>query len=157
LADVHVRVAVSPPLMDDGEAEMAAVGINSCTVTVAVAVTVPPLLPVAVNVYVVVVVGLTVVEPDAATVPIPLSMETLVALVVLQVRVEEPPTEMVTGFAVSLAVGGFACTVTVAADVAVPLILVAVIVYCVVADGVTAIDPDKGTLPMPPLMVTVEA
>ena len=107
-ADVHVRVAVSPPLREDGAAEMAAVGINSSTVTVAVAVTVPPLLPVAVKVYVVVVVGLTVVEPDAATVPMPLSIETLVALVVLQVRVEEPPTEMVTGFAVSFAVGGFA-------------------------------------------------
>lgn len=104
-----------------------------------------------------VVVGLTVVEPDAATVPIPLSIETLVAFVVLHVNVAEFPAVIVVGAAVNFAVGGFACTVTVAAEVAVPLTLVAVNVYSVVDEGVIAIDPDAATTPMPLSIVTVEA
>ena len=55
------------------------------------------MLPVAVNVYWVVAVGLTVVEPDAATVPIPLSMETVVAFEVLQVSVAWFPGVIVEG------------------------------------------------------------
>lgn len=98
---------VLPAVMLEGFAVRLAVGINSRTVTVAVAVTVPP-LPVAVSVYVVVEVGLTVVEPESATVPMPLSMDTLVALVVLHVSVAELPNVMLVGAAVSFAVGGLA-------------------------------------------------
>jgi len=101
--------------------------------------------------------GLTVVDPESATVPMPLSMETLVALVVLHVNVEELPTVMLVGAAVSFAVGGLACTVTVAAEVAVPFTLVAVNVYSVVDDGETGMDPEEATTPMPLLIVTVEA
>jgi hypothetical protein len=97
------------------------------------------------------------VEPDAATVPMPLSMETLVAFAVLHVNVAELPTVMVVGEAVSVAVAGFAFTVIVATEVAVPLTLVAVNVYCVVDDGLTDIDPDVATAPMPLSIVTVEA
>ena len=64
---------------------------------------------------------------------------------------------MLVGAAVNFAVGGLACTVTVAAEVAVPFTLVAVNVYSVVDDGETAIDPDEATTPMPLLIVTVEA
>lgn len=102
-------------------------------------------------------VGLTVVDPDVATGPIPLSMETLVAFVVDQVNVAGLPSETVVGAAVSFAVGGCACTVTVATEVAVPLTLVAVSVYCVLDDGLTDIDPDSATAPIPLLIVTVEA
>ena len=102
-------------------------------------------------------VGLTVVDPDAATVPIPLSMETLVAFVVVHVKVAELPAEMVFGAAVSFAFGGFACTTTVATELVVPLTLVAVKVYCVVADGLTWMEPDVATAPMPWSIVTVEA
>jgi len=105
----------------------------------------------------VVVVGLTVVDPEAATVPIPLSMETLVAFVVVHVNVAELPGKTVVGLAVNFAVGGFALTVTVATEAAVPLTLVAVKVYSVVDDGLTAMDPDAATVPMPLLIVTVEA
>jgi hypothetical protein len=84
-------------------------------------------------------------------------METLVAFVVFQVNVAELPGETVVGAAVSFAVGGFACTVTVATEVAVPLTLVAVNVYWVVDEGLTDIEPDMATVPIPLLMVTVEA
>jgi len=79
------------------------------------------LLPVAVKVYCVVVVGLTVVEPDAETIPIPWSIDTVVAFVVAQVKVEVFPAMIVAGEAESVAVGAAACTVTVATDVTVPL------------------------------------
>lgn len=104
-----------------------------------------------------VVFGLTVVEPEAATLPMPLSMETLLALVVLHVKVAELPSEIVVGDTVSFAVGGFATTATVATEVAVPFTLVAVNVYSVVDDGLTFTDPDAATTPMPLLIVTVEA
>ena len=71
--------------------------------TVVEAVTV--LLPFAVRVYFVVVVGLTVVEPDAETTPMPWSIETVVAFVVLHVSVEVFPAMIVAGFAESVAVG----------------------------------------------------
>jgi hypothetical protein len=48
---------------------------------------------------VVVVMGLTVVVPDKATVPIALSMVTLVASVTLQLKVELSPAVMVVGTA----------------------------------------------------------
>src|SRR5262252_740285 len=68
------------------------------TVTVAVAVTLP-VGPVAVRVYVVVVVGLTVVEPVAATLPIPLLMLTCVAPCTTHVRVELWPAAIWFGVA----------------------------------------------------------
>jgi hypothetical protein len=48
---------------------------------------------------VVVVTGLTVVDPDKATVPTPLSMVTLVASVTLQLKVELSPAVIVDGTA----------------------------------------------------------
>jgi len=48
---------------------------------------------------VVVVRGLTVVVPDKATVPTPLSMVTLVASVTLQLKVEDSPSVIVDGSA----------------------------------------------------------
>lgn len=83
----HVSFEELPPVIVAGEAERLAVGVDAWTVTVATEVTLPP-VPIAVRVYCVVAVGLTVVDPDAATVPIPWSIETLVALVVVHVNVE---------------------------------------------------------------------
>jgi hypothetical protein len=48
---------------------------------------------------VVVVIGLTVVVPDKATVPTPLSIVTVVASVTLQLKVEDSPTLIVDGAA----------------------------------------------------------
>lgn len=62
--------------------------------TVVKAVTLPP-VPVAVKVYCVVVDGLTVVDPDAATVPMPWSMETAVAFAVVHDRMAELPAVIV--------------------------------------------------------------
>ena len=118
-----------------------------CTVTVAAAVKV--LLPVAVNVYCVVLVGMTTVDPDAETIPMPWSIETVVAFVVVHVNVEVFPAVIVAGEAESVAVGAAACAVTVATAVTVPLPPVAVNVYCVVAVGLTVVDPDAATVPMP--------
>jgi hypothetical protein len=85
-------------------------------------------------------------------------METAVAFAVVHVNVAEAPAVIVIGDAVSVAVGGTAgCTVTLATEVAVPPLPVAVNVYCVVADGVTAIDPEAATIPMPLLIETVLA
>ena len=78
----HVNVEVFPAMMFAGLAESVAVGAAACTFTVATAVTV--LLPVAVRVYWVVAVGVIVVDPDADTAPMPLSMVTEVAFVVVR-------------------------------------------------------------------------
>jgi hypothetical protein len=96
-----------------------------CSVMVVDAVTVPP-GPVAVNVYCVVFVGLTTAVPEGETAPMPWSIETVVAFVVVQVRVEVCPGVMVEGEAESIAVGIEVFTVTVAVAVAVPLLPVAV-------------------------------
>jgi hypothetical protein len=87
--------------VDDGEHEPPP---ELPTVTVAVAEAEPP-GPVAVRVYVVVDAGETVWLPEVATDPIPLSMETDVALLVLHVRVELPPEEIDVGLALKLIVG----------------------------------------------------
>ena len=68
------------------------------TVTVALAVELPDGLT-AVKVYVVVAAGLTVLEPVSPTVPMPLSIETLVAPCTSQVRVELWPGKMLFGVA----------------------------------------------------------
>ena len=84
----HVRVELWPEVMVVGLALNVTVGAGVVeTVTVAVAVLVPP-APVAVRVYVVVAVGETVTEPDVGTVPTPLSILTVVALVVDHDKVE---------------------------------------------------------------------
>jgi hypothetical protein len=73
------------------------------TVTCFVAV---PLGPVAVRVYVVVALGLTDVLPFWGWLPMPLSIETVVAFVVVHERVEDCPGAMLVGFAVNVAIGG---------------------------------------------------
>src|SRR6185437_1714304 len=100
----HDSVAVLPPVIAPGEAETAAVGVAVCPVIVALEVTVP-LLPVAVKVYCVVEEGVTVVDPEAATVPMPGSIETEVVLAVLQVSVAGFPATTVAGAAARFAVG----------------------------------------------------
>jgi hypothetical protein len=77
---------------------------------------------------VVVLVGLTVWLPDAETLPMPWSMLTVVAPVVLQERVEELPVVMLTGLAVKDPIEGGegAVTVTVQLAVTLPPALVAV-------------------------------
>jgi hypothetical protein len=101
------------------------------TVTTAVAVALPDAL-VAVSTYVVVVDGETVVLPELVRLPNPWSMVTDVAFDTLQLRVDEPPAEMVAGAALKeLIVGTPAgegvpdtttCTVT---DAVLPAALVA--------------------------------
>jgi hypothetical protein len=111
--DVHVSVDDWPLRIVVGDAANVAAGGAGFTVTVAVFVTVPP-GPVAVSVYVVVEVGLTLVEPESACEPRPLSMETDVAFADVQVRVDDWPLMIVVGDAENVAVGGVAAeTVTV--------------------------------------------
>jgi hypothetical protein len=74
------------------------------TVTVALAVTVL-LLPVAVSVYVVVLAGVTLLCPEAATSPMPLSMLTELAFVVAQLKFALAPAAMVAGLMLSVAEG----------------------------------------------------
>ena len=67
----HVRVAEFPAVIVEREVDRVAAGPpEDCTVMVVAAVVVPP-LPVAVNVYCVLANGLTVSDPEAATVPMP--------------------------------------------------------------------------------------
>src|SRR5215472_8674388 len=74
------------------------------TETTAVAVEEPP-GPVAVIVYVVESEGVTFVEPSAVTVPTPGSIESCVASVEFQVRVEDSPLLTVVGLACNVTVG----------------------------------------------------
>jgi len=69
---------------------------------------------------VVVVAGLTLIEPFAGCAPTPLSMVTLVAFVVDQLKVVAPPAGIVAGVAVKLLTVGNALTVTVTVALAVP-------------------------------------
>jgi hypothetical protein len=115
LAVLQVRVALCPDRtwIVAGEAVNRAVGGVAVTVTTAVLVTVWP-LPVAVSVYVVVCEGETIWVPLGATAPIPLLIETEVALAVFQVRVALWPLGMDAGETVNCAVGAVAVTVTLA-------------------------------------------
>jgi hypothetical protein len=68
--------------------------------------------------------GLTVLVPVTPTEPIPWSIVTVVALVVFQLKVEDPPAVIVAGLTLAVAVGGGGggpITVSVAVDVAVPV------------------------------------
>jgi hypothetical protein len=66
-------------------------------------------------------VGDTVTEPFGCTAPTPLSIVTVVAFVLDQVKVDDCPAEMLAGFALMVTVGApvVLATVTVAVDVAV--------------------------------------
>jgi len=79
---------------------------------------------------VVVAAGVTAIDPLVGMAPIPLSIVTDVALVVLQLRVAVCPAVIAVGFAVKLTVGSevLLLTVTVAVAVFVPPAPVAVIV-----------------------------
>ena len=78
----------------------------------------------------------------------PLSIETLVAFVVVQLSRELWPTPTVLGAALNVAPGA-GTTVTVAVFVIVPPGPVAVSVYVVVLVGLTDTFPDVGLLPTP--------
>lgn len=75
------------------------------TTTAALLAAEPP-APVAVRVYVVVEDGQTTVEPVAASAPIPWSIDTVVALRVVQASVEHPPAAIRPGVAVKAAMNG---------------------------------------------------
>src|SRR5947209_1599277 len=96
-----------------GVAENEMVGAGWTTVTVAVFVAVPP-GPVAVSVYVVVAAGLTPIDPLTGWLPTPLSIDTVVALLLVQVSVDDWPALIDVGAAENVAVGaGVLATVTV--------------------------------------------
>src|SRR5689334_8122393 len=105
-AVAHVSVEVPPAAICAGDAEKLTCGAaGALTVTVAVAVFVPP-APLAVRVYVVVAAGITIAEPLSACAPTPLSIETLVAFVVVQVSVDDSPAVIDVGLALNEIVGG---------------------------------------------------
>jgi hypothetical protein len=88
--------------------------------------------------------------------------ETWVAFIALTVSVDELPAPIAVGLAVMLTVGGgLAATVTVAVAETLPETPVAVAVYVVVLDGLTACVPPVELswyeLPSDPVTVTVEA
>jgi hypothetical protein len=77
-------------------------------------------------------------------------MLTVVAFVVVQVKVDDWPAVIVSGDAFNVAVGRPPpLTVTVAVLVIDPAALLAVSVYVVVAAGDTVLVPDAATVPMP--------
>src|SRR5205085_12182 len=88
-------------------------------------------------------------------------MDTVVAPLVAQLSVEEPPGAMLSGLASNRMICGLpapaAPTVTVAVAATFPFGPVAVRVYVVVAVGDTVVEPVAATLPMPLLMLTAVA
>ncbi len=103
--EVSLKVTVRGAGPEVTSALKAATGAGT-TVTVTVAVTVPP-EPVAVSVYAVVAAGLTLMLPSAdSPLPTPLSIATLVAFVVVHVKVEAFPAPMVAGVALKLSTTG---------------------------------------------------
>jgi hypothetical protein len=99
--------------------------------------------------------GETEVEPELATRPTPLLIDTDVAPVVDQLSVDDCPGATDAGSAVRLAVGGAGLTVTVAELVVVPPAPVAVSVYVVVPVGETEVEPEAATAPTP-LLIEVD-
>ncbi len=100
-------------------------------------------------------VGVTSVVPELDTEPMPLFIETVVAPPTLQISAAVCPDEIVPGEIVNNVIVGSAddwVTVTVAEVITLPLELVAVKVYVVVAEGVTVRIPEAGTAPMPLLI-----
>jgi hypothetical protein len=118
----HASVEALPETTEVGLAMRVHVGGGGgVTVTVAVQCTVPP-VPEAVSVYVVVVESETDFEPEAATLPTPLLIDTEVAFSVVQESVEESPAVIEVGEAVRVQVGagGVGVTVIVAVQWTVP-------------------------------------
>jgi hypothetical protein len=161
-AVVHVSVPICPlAVVTVGETESEQEGPTlpppppPPAVTVALQVTVPP-APVAVPVKVVSVVMVAVVVVPLTTgvsAPIELSIENVLAFVVVHERtlVPEEPTSV--GFAVSVQVGaggggGVVVTAIVAVQWTVPPVPVAVSVYVVVEAGETGVEPFTATEPM---------
>jgi hypothetical protein len=81
-------------------------GMRGNTVTAAEEDTGLPVLPVAVRIYDVVAVGVTVVEPEVPTVPMPGDILTLPALLVVQVRVTVWPSSTWAKFALKELITG---------------------------------------------------
>ena len=153
LVDDQVSVEVAPAIIDVGEAEKVTVGIGAgVTDTVADWDALPP-APVHVSVYVVVAVGATLCVPLTALVPVqPPEAVHAVALVLLQVSVEDAPDVIDRGDADKVTVGaGAAVTVTVVCCEADPPAPVQVSAYVVVVAGVTASVPLTALLPVHPL------
>ncbi len=132
LVELQVSVELPPLATLVGLAVSVTVGAGTI-VTVALALPLPP-VPVQVNVYVVVAASAPVdCEPLVALAPLqPPEAVQLVALVELQVSVEEPPFAMLDGLAVRVTVG-VGTTVTVALALPLPPVPVQVSVNVVVA------------------------
>jgi hypothetical protein len=119
---IGVSVELPPgPTLGGDALKLVTVGIKEFeNVTVAWAVDTgarEPTVLVAVRLYMVVAAGLTAIVPLAATVPIPLSILTLVAPTTFQLKVLVCPLLIVDGIAVKLRTVGGATTVTVAVAV----------------------------------------
>jgi hypothetical protein len=143
IAFVEDQVSVDdwPLMIDEGEAEMLAVGAGAAvTVTVSDCVADPP-APVHFSVYFVVAVGETVSVPE---IPVAVKLVPVqdVALVEDQVSVEALPSMIDEGVAASLAVGVGAVTVIVVDWVADPPPPVHVMEYAVVVAGETVSVPE---------------
>jgi len=151
LVDVQLRVEDPPGAIDDGLADMLTVG-RELTVTVALEVAVPP-EPFTVMIYVVVTDGVTLTEPFASTVPMPLLMLAVSASLEVQLSTEDPPSLMVSGDADMLTVGPWD-TIIVAVSVTTPPSPIALMVYVVVTAGDTFFHPSSASSPMPPSMLT---
>jgi len=146
----QVKVLEDPACIELGFAVNVPVG-GGMTVTVTVLGVASPPGPVTDNVYVVVAVGVTVLVPFAATAPIPWFILIDVALVVLHDKVLDEPKLMAAGLAVKVEVG---TTFTVTVRVIVPPAPVTVIVYVVLIDGETPIEPFRAVLPIAGLKLT---
>jgi len=94
-----------------------------------------------------------------STVPIPWSMLAPVALLTVQLRLVDDPCVIVAGVALNVLIVGTSATVTVT-ELVLGVTLnwfVADIVYVVVTEGVTLIDPLDATVPIPWSMLTLSA
>lgn len=98
--------------------------------------------------------GKTVAVPLSPVLPMPGSMVTVVAEIVVQFNDELWPSWMDVGDALKVITGGPAVTVIVAAAVIVPPLPVAVKVYVVVTEGEATLEPFNATVPIPWLMDT---
>jgi hypothetical protein len=133
-----------------------------------------PLEFVAVRMYCVEIPGATAVDPLAATWPIPGWMFMEVALATLQLKVEDAPAVMLPGDALNELIAGIPVvegavdgavlvpvpvpwTVTCVEAVVLPVALVAVRIYVVVAAGATALIPLTATFPIPLSRLTLFA
>lgn len=98
--------------------------------------------------------GKTVAVPLSSVLPMPGSMVTAVAEVVVQFKDEPWPSWMDVGDALRVITGGPSVTVIVVATVTVPPLPVAVNVYVVVTEGETTLESFNATVPIPWLMDT---